>query len=822
MAALRSAARRAPDARREPDGGRPTVVGVRHHSPACARLVEHVIRTERPRHVLIEGPSDFNERIGELALGHTLPIAIFTHYQDAVRRHASWTPFCAYSPEWVALETAREVGAEARFCDLPAWHAAFAGRRNRYGDAEGHSDRARQQRAIAHLCERMHADDMDALWEHLFEQPMAPAVLAERLRTYFAELRADAPGGERDEPREALMARWVAWALHDADRHGADRHDADRHDADRHGEGGGVVVVCGGWHAPVIEREALRLVASGAVTEEPAGERPDGDASAGRVRCGSDLVPYTYKRLDSFAGYDSGMPSPAYHEWVFEDGHARAGERALATCVERVRARRQSLSTADLVAASTLTSALASLRAHPVPMRTDVLDGLAGALVKDGLEAPFPWAVRGTLSPRTDPILVEVVAALSGDRRGALAAGTPRPPLTHDVRRELARHDLEPRGTRTLTLPLREPEGRARSRVLHRLRVLGIPGFQREAGPAWATDVVLEERWALSEPLEQEAALIEASEWGATLEGAALARLEDALVAAGGRLGALAAILGEAVFVGVRGLEATVMDAVARAIGEEPSLAELGRAAAKLLDLTLHGELFDAQNAAQLDAVLVAAFDRGLWLLEGLGGALSPEGGEVAAVVVMRDLLLRGPAEITRARARADGVLARRATDPQAPPAIRGACLGAQWSLGRLGDEGVATASDAVRGAALPATLGDFLSGLFATARAEVLESRELVRVIDEVLSDLGDHETLVALPSLRLAFAWFPPIERRRIAEHVALVRGLGAADAHALVAPLRVSPAEVARGHALDAALEALVRRHGLFDALDAEGAS
>ena len=87
------------------------VVGVRHHSPACAALVRRVIARERPKYVLIEGPADFNARIEELFLGHDLPIAIFTHFQDRARRHVSWTPFCEYSPEWVALETARAVNA---------------------------------------------------------------------------------------------------------------------------------------------------------------------------------------------------------------------------------------------------------------------------------------------------------------------------------------------------------------------------------------------------------------------------------------------------------------------------------------------------------------------------------------------------------------------------------------------------------------------------------------------------------------------------------------------------------------------------------------
>src|SRR5690606_22179978 len=105
---------------------------------------------------------------------------------------------------------------------------------------------------------------------------------------------------------------------------------------------------------------------------------------------------------------------------------------------------KQPLSTADLIAAQSLAGALARLRGHATPMRTDVLDGLAAALVKDGLEVPVPWARRGTLSPRTEPVLVQVVAALSGDREGRLAPGTPRPPLAADVHAELERHGITP------------------------------------------------------------------------------------------------------------------------------------------------------------------------------------------------------------------------------------------------------------------------------------------------------------------------------------------------------------------------------------------
>src|SRR5687767_7320952 len=73
---------------------------VRHHSPACARAVRQLALELRPSAILIEGPSDFNERIEELYLPHRLPIAIYTFVRSGETRRGAYYPFCVYSPEW--------------------------------------------------------------------------------------------------------------------------------------------------------------------------------------------------------------------------------------------------------------------------------------------------------------------------------------------------------------------------------------------------------------------------------------------------------------------------------------------------------------------------------------------------------------------------------------------------------------------------------------------------------------------------------------------------------------------------------------------------
>jgi hypothetical protein len=139
---------------------------VRHHSPACARLVRALIDRVRPAAVLIEGPADFNPYMDELWLPHELPIAIYSYMRlaDGTRRGAFY-PFCEYSPEWQALQAAREIGAAAWFIDLPWSQIATAkSLTHRYADAE-----LRRSRYMDVLCRELGVEDFNALWDTLCE-----------------------------------------------------------------------------------------------------------------------------------------------------------------------------------------------------------------------------------------------------------------------------------------------------------------------------------------------------------------------------------------------------------------------------------------------------------------------------------------------------------------------------------------------------------------------------------------------------------------------------------------------------------------------------
>ena len=752
-----------------------TIVGVRHHSPACAWLVRDTIRTVRPAHVLIEGPSDINDRLDELLAPHTTPIAVFTSFSDEDRICRSWAPMCGYSPEWVGLHEAPGVGAQARFMDLPAWHRALWGSENRYADA----DRAYAD-GIRALCASIPVDNIDALWDHLFEIPPREG-LAERLRAYFAGLRAGADAAAGDAERESYMAAWVRAALARED--------------------GPVVVVCGGFHAPALER----LAAEPPVADPwPAGadgwplvpSPPVG--RAGRVAT-SYLVPYSFKRLDAFAGYQSGMPSPAYYQDVWAHGVGAASRRLVERVVRRLRDAHQTVSTADLIAARTAAESLAQLRGHAAIGRSDTLDGLAGALLKDPLDAPLPWSRRGVLAAGTDAIVVEMVAALAGDRRGRLAPGTPQPPLVADAEQRWDAQGLTP-GEVTVDVVDR----RERSRVLHRSRVLDIHGIELLAGPDAGSRSGLRERWRVPR-LDTDAVLvtlIECGGYGATLADAAVGRLEERSAQAQGAADA-AQVLVDAVRCGAEAVSQLLVQRLAAAARAETRLGDLGTALGWTLGLWRHGETYGLADTAMVDDLLVAMHSRALWLWEGAGQGPGSDGAPADPGRVRAAQALRDTAREALGRDETVAVARRLAASNTCPPDVNGAAWGVLATLDCL----PGTVTDAMRAQARPETLGDWLFGLLSLARDQV---DELLDPLDAVLATMDAEQFLVALPALRQAFASLPPRERESVATTLMARRGLRGSASSFLRAG--VDPMLVATGARLDERVSAVMREWGL----------
>lgn len=760
----------------------PVFVPVRHHSPACARLVRAMVEQLSPSRVLVEGPSDYM-RHAELLLDHQLPIAIYTFVRSAEGRSGAYYPFCEYSPEWQVIRAAGERGIPFEFIDLPWRERAMrdVAPASSYGDGP-----MRQARLVTRLCEELGVTGFDALWDTLFEiDPDVPhAALLKRLRTFCDELRAtdEACGAVRasDVQREAFMRERIA----------------DARAAWKPGDGP-LLVVTGGYHTPALERGDAALALARTLHEPSEAHQDDegddgeadadeGDAMDDTEELGIALTPYSFERLDGQTGYAAGMPSPGFYQALWR------GADPLHLAVRALRERKQGVSTADLIAADALARSLAALRGHARVFRTDVLDGVRLALVKDAMDGA------------RHPVLDAVLAAFRGNARGRLADGTERPPLVHDVERTLRDEKLLPEPVaRSVDLRLLRPDERRASSVLHRVACLRLRGIALTEGTDFATRADLadpSERWTLHWTPEFEGDLIEASLYGSTLREASLERLRERAEQATRDAETAALLCLEAAQADLGELGEPLFASLVTLLREEGDFARLSRALGHLLYLVRFDEALGSAGDARYAALLVEAYERGIWLL--------------AATSTGAPDVLEGVAHLVDARQRCAetlplpplvDILFMVLDDPARHAALRGAAAGALYALGS--DSGAAIA-DRLGAFALPTQLGDFLSGVFTLAREVVRVDPSLMQRLDELLLAFSDDDFLAALPALRLAFSFFPPREKHHLID--GLMRRVG--DMGAPLEALAVTADAAADAMRLERSLIAELRAHGV----------
>ncbi len=733
-------------------------LGVRHHSPAAARHAGELIRRLRPAKVLIEGPWDFNPRIDELRLPHRPPVAIYTWVAlpDGTRLGGCY-PLCVYSPEWQAIRASFETGAELRFIDLPwADLADPSAALHRYADGE-----LRRNPYVEKLCAELAVDGFDEAWDRLFEvDPDLDAdAWTERCHLLCRFMREAGEVAARDRLRERFMACRIRDAV---------------------AEGGEVVVLTGGFHTSALRR----LVEEGC---EDVSLKPERQGE-GRGIC---LMPYSYRVLDGLRGYDAGMPNPGFYHRVWEDRQAGLRDPwrgLLADVAHALRQRKQLVSAADLIAVETTARALAAIRGHAEVWRLDLLDGITGALVKDEID---PAALH--------PLLAACHDALRGDAIGELAEGTPLPALVLEVKERLAALDLTPTATgRRVRLDLHAPEDMDRAMLLHALQVLGVPGFRLDRAPAGVGEVA-EERWTVGWTPGFEGRLVEASAYGATLVEACASRLLERAREVDRDALAAARLLRDACLAGIESVHGMLSARVAKLVQDDDDFTRVAAAAAEMLALFRYDPLLRAIGRDDVGQLLRDTWIRALALMMRLGVPPEP-GPAVAGLAATVEVFERCELSLDLARDGLTTALERVAGDRVQLGMVRGAALGALWVLGAR-DGGQVDGS--VGSFASPEELGDFLAGLFRTARELARRHPELLRQVDAALSGWVDDQFLEALPGMRLAFSAFTPREKHHLAR--ALFESGEAPD-------LRVDAGAAARMLAFEAELFARVRRFGL----------
>lgn len=708
---------------------RPLLLGVRHHGPGSARGVAAALDAARPDAVLIEGPAEA-DALAALAADPEMrpPVALLAHAVDDPGRAAFW-PFAAFSPEWTALRWALGHGVPVRFVDLPAAHTLAAD--PTWGDGEDEADGSARVDPLAALARAAGREDPEQWWEDVVElrgdsDPLAPFEALAEAMTALRE-RYGHGGRPRDLVREAHMRLRLRAA--------------------RKEFGDAVAVVCGAWHVPALAR---RTTVTG-----------DRALLKGLPKAKAELtwVPWTHRRLARRSGYGAGIESPGWYGHLFA-APDRPVERWMTKVAGLLREADHPVSPAHVIEAVRLAETLAALRGRPRPGLAETTDAIRAVLC-EGSDVPLAL-VRDRL--------------VVGDVLGEVPAAAPAVPLQRDLDRLRRSLRLKPGAEeRELDLDLRGDTDAARSRLLHRLRLLGVDWGLPAAGRAGTG--TFRESWRLRWQPELHVRVAEAGVWGTTVEAAATARAESlALTAAG--LGEITGLAERCLLGGLTDALPAVLGALAERAALDTDVAHLADALPALARALRYGDVRGTDTAALADVATGLAERIRVGLppaCAGLDADAADRMRERLDAVHTAIALLPDPAPADDPAALASrwaGALRRLADGERVPGVVRGRAVRILLDEGRLGDDGTAR----LMGLALspgtpPADAAAWIDGFVGGPGGGLLlvHDERLLALLDGWLTGVPAEAFTAVLPLLRRTFGAYEPGVRRTLGELVA-----------------------------------------------------
>jgi hypothetical protein len=731
------------------------LLGIRHHGPGSARAVAAALAQWQPDAVLIEGPAEADAVVHLTAEKDLVPpVALLAHAVDDPAKAAFW-PYAEFSPEWVAIRHAVDHDLPVRFIDLPAGYgfapaeAADGGRPDEDRPDGGRPDEDRPDELpadpLALLAEAAGHDDPERWWEDVVEHraPGADALVPfAAVAEAMAALRAEGLGeSRRDQLREAYMRQQIRAARRAGHRR--------------------IAVVSGAFHVP-----ALATMPTVAHDRALLAELPK------KVKADITWIPWTHRRLSQATGYGAGIQSPGWYHHLFTT-EGDPVPRWLTRAAELLRAADHPVSSAHVIEAVRLAETLAVLRGRPLAGLTETLD-----------------AVRAVLCEGSD-VALELVRdrLVVGDELGEVPEAAPAVPLQRDLARLQRSLRLKPgAAARDLDLDLRKDTDAARSRLLHRLRLLGVEWGVPARSSVHSTGT-FRESWRLCWQPEFAVRIAEAAQWGTTVEEAAVNKAVGTARAAV-ELAELTGLVETCLLAGLSGALPAVMRVLADCAALDTDVAHLAGALPALVRALRYGDVRGTDHGALagaaaglaervcvglppacvgLDAESAAAMRARIDEVHGAIALLDPDASGQAAPGASPDT--DGLAERWAAALRS---LARRepAGGPAtgAPGLLRGRAVRLLLDDGRLDSEEAGRRLRLVLSvASAPADAAGWVEGFLTGGGALLLHDPRLLALLDEWLNGVSAEAFTDVLPLLRRTFAGLEAGVRTTIGGRVA-----------------------------------------------------
>ena len=741
------------------------ILGVRHHGPGSARRVRERLEALRPDLILVEGPPEAEELLGQVAREGMKPPVALLAYEPTNPQNAVFYPFAAFSPEWQAMLYAATEGTELHFFDLPliyrlAQTEVKAEETSEASPSEAPTDEATEElstppteqtesstsatdeESLVEVSAALPPDeeeledaftspdpfdvlaeidglsDGEAWWNLRIESSPDGAEVFEAVSEAMTALREAFP--ERTSEHDLVREAWMRKQIREAERAG-----------DRV-----IVVICGAWHAPALEARAKIKV-------KEDNERLKGLPKT-KITC--TWIPWTYDRLSLYSGYGAGITSPGWYDYLWhhpeDDGTLWVSRMA-----KHLRRKNMDISVAHVIETVRLAHATAALKEYP------------RALLEDYSQAAI------TVMGFGDPILLDLIKEelVIGNRLGSVPDDVPKVPLLVDIERQQKRLRLPfTSEIKTVTLDLRKPLDLEKSIFIHRLDLLGI-GWGAERGVSGKG--TFKEQWELYHKPEQIISIIERAVWGNTLQQATEAYMSHQAMEAQS-IRRLAELLDEAIPADLPGLVTMMTKRLDELSASAVDVGEMLDTIPKLIRILRYGSV-RALDFSHLEGILRVMVARSV-----AGGLQACSGiDETAADDLYNSLREVDQALMTLAdeelRELWLAFLEELRTSSQVHPLLAGMATLLLNQADRLSSEQIARSLSYHSSVGMkPLDMAYWLEGFLRSSSTLLLLEDRLWELVNDWICGITAENFHELLPVLRRTFSEYSPAERRNLGE--------------------------------------------------------
>ncbi|MFG1911122.1 DUF5682 family protein [Kribbella sp. NPDC048928] len=678
------------------------LLGIRHHGPGSARAVAAALARLEPDIVLIEGPPEA-DKIVELAASEEMepPVALLAYAVDDSTRAAFW-PFAVFSPEWQAIRYGLAAEVPVRFCDLPA--------AQQFASSGG---RSASMDPLATLADAGGYDDPERWWDDVIESRRDGAepftVIADAMR----ELRH----GEQATGREAQREAYMRTVIRKAQREGFER----------------IAVICGAWHVPALELPLPPATHDQRILK---------GLPKRKIAC--TWVPWTHGRLAATSGYGAGITSPGwYHHLFTAPDHITT--RWLSKVAQVLRDEDLPVSSAHVIEAVRLADTLAALRERPLAGLSEVTE-----------------ATRAVLCGGND-VLLDLVTreAVVGELLGTVPSETPQAPVAADFAAQARRLRMKrDAAERVVELDLRKPNDLEKSRLLHRLRILGVH-WGVPATDERRAQGTFRELWRLAWDPGLEVELVAAGAHGTTVLGAATTVMLKA--ADSTTLADVTAALEKSLLADLADALPPLLQGIDTRAAADADVGHLMAALPALARASRYGDVrrTDTAGLASVAGRMVSRVCAGL--------ARTVHGLDPDAAAAVQELIdgVQDATALLAEEVRAEwlNTLQGLSDRTSVPPMIRGRLTRLMLDTSRLPDHEIALRLGRALSPGTPtAEAAGYVEGFLAGGGLLLVHDERLLALVDTWLAAIPDDAFVEVLPLLRRTFGTFAAPERRSI----------------------------------------------------------